>query len=106
MSAHFHWPFAEINPTPIRRTPFATSEPTEPTNPVIPAEAVEAAADVLVYHQRRDIKGCTCGWSAPGRSYPEHQARLALEAAAPYLRAAIYAEAWLAGSNYQHDPKD
>jgi len=52
---------------------------------VIPDEAVEAAGDVLVYHQRRDIKGCACGWSELGRSHAAHQARIALEAAAPHL---------------------
>jgi hypothetical protein len=59
---------------------------------MIPDEAVYAAGDVLVYHQRKGIKGCSCGWSEPGRSFPEHQARLALEAAAPHLMASAWDE--------------
>jgi len=59
---------------------------------MIPDEAVYAAGDVLVYHQRQGIKGCSCGWAEPGRSFPEHQARLALEAAAPHLMAAAWDE--------------
>lgn len=27
---------------------------------------------VLVYHQRRDITFCSCGWGALGRSHAEH----------------------------------
>jgi len=64
---------------------------------VIPDEAVEAAGDVLVYHQRQGIKGCACGWAEPGRSFPEHQARIALEAAAPHLMAEAWDEGELAG---------
>jgi hypothetical protein len=30
-------------------------------------------ADVLVYHQRNGIKGCTCGWAEVGKSFPKHQ---------------------------------
>jgi hypothetical protein len=65
-------------------------------------EAVWAAGDVMVYHQRRGIKGCACGWSELGRSHAEHQARLALEAAAPHLMA----EAWERGrvDGYHHRP--
>jgi len=69
---------------------------------VIPDEAVYAAGDVLVYHQRQGIKGCSCGWAEPGRSFPEHQARLALEAAAPHLMAAAWDEGAVAGGEHQH----
>jgi hypothetical protein len=61
---------------------------------VIPDEAVEAAGDVLVYHQRQGIKGCACGWAEPGRSFPEHQARIALEAAMPHLLAGAFEEGY------------
>jgi hypothetical protein len=27
---------------------------------------------VLVYHQRRDIEGCYCGWKVLGASHAEH----------------------------------
>ncbi len=30
--------------------------------------------DVLVYHWRRDIRGCGCGWSESGRRWSEHVA--------------------------------
>lgn len=30
--------------------------------------------DILVYHYRRDIQGCGCGWAELGRSHPEHVA--------------------------------
>jgi hypothetical protein len=49
---------------------------------MIPEAALEAAAAVLVYHQRKDITSCMCGWSELGKSHAAHQARLALEAAA------------------------
>ena len=68
------------------RHPYGDSDLEKEAHQVIPDEAVEAAGDVLVYHQRQGIKGCACGWSKPGRSFPEHQARIALEAAAPHLR--------------------
>lgn len=29
---------------------------------------------VLVYHQRKNIEGCWCGWSELGRSHAEHVA--------------------------------
>lgn len=29
---------------------------------------------ILVYHYRDSIKGCGCGWSELGRSWPEHVA--------------------------------
>jgi hypothetical protein len=62
----------------------------------IPKEAVEAAGGVLVYHQRRDISSCMCGWSELGRSHAAHQAELALEAAAQHIRAAAWEEGMLA----------
>lgn len=34
----------------------------------------EVLVEVLVYHNRRDIKGCMCGWSELGHSHPEHVA--------------------------------
>lgn len=30
--------------------------------------------EVLVYHYRRGIEGCGCGWAELGRSWPEHVA--------------------------------
>lgn len=30
--------------------------------------------NVLVYHQRVNLRGCGCGWDALGRSHPEHVA--------------------------------
>jgi len=30
--------------------------------------------ETLVYHQRRDIEGCACGWSVLGASHAEHVA--------------------------------
>lgn len=27
---------------------------------------------VLVYHQRKDISGCICGWAVLGASHPNH----------------------------------
>lgn len=30
--------------------------------------------DVLVYHYRKDITSCGCGWNELGRSWPEHVA--------------------------------
>lgn len=29
---------------------------------------------VLIYHQRRDITSCACGWSVLGASHAEHVA--------------------------------
>lgn len=34
----------------------------------------EVLVNVLVYHTRHDIKGCSCGWSVLGASWPEHVA--------------------------------
>jgi hypothetical protein len=34
----------------------------------------EAAATVLVAHQRKDIGSCLCGWAELGRSHAVHQA--------------------------------
>lgn len=62
-------------------------------------EAIEAAGDVLVYHQRRDVTSCMCGWAELGRSHAAHQAELALEAAAPYIRA----QAWDEGMQAMYD---
>lgn len=31
-----------------------------------------AIIDVLIAHQRRDIKGCICGWERLGHSHPAH----------------------------------
>jgi hypothetical protein len=38
-----------------------------------PGWAKASPDTVLVYHQRDDIKGCTCGWAKPGESHPQHQ---------------------------------
>lgn len=32
----------------------------------------EVLLETLIYHQRRDHKGCICGWSELGKSHPEH----------------------------------
>lgn len=40
----------------------------------------ESAALLLVVHMRRDIRGCVCGWSEPGRSHAVHQAAMLREA--------------------------
>ncbi len=28
--------------------------------------------EVVIYHWRRDIRGCGCGWAELGRSFAEH----------------------------------
>jgi hypothetical protein len=28
--------------------------------------------EILVYHYRKDIGGCGCGWAELGRSHPKH----------------------------------
>ena len=38
------------------------------------------AEEILIYHQRRDITGCLCGWSELGKSHPGHQVQLLKEA--------------------------
>lgn len=32
--------------------------------------------EVLVYHYRKGITGCGCGWAELGRSHPEHVANI------------------------------
>lgn len=32
----------------------------------------EVLVDILVYHYRKDIKGCACGWADLGKSWPGH----------------------------------
>lgn len=34
----------------------------------------EVLVEVLVYHYRDGIRGCGCGWSKLGASWPEHVA--------------------------------
>jgi hypothetical protein len=34
----------------------------------------EVLIEVLVYHYRKDMEGCGCGWAELGRSHPEHVA--------------------------------
>lgn len=36
----------------------------------------EALVEVLVYHYRKDINSCGCGWAELGRSHPEHVAEV------------------------------
>jgi hypothetical protein len=48
------------------------------TRPVPYDRAVLEA--ILTYHWRHDIKGCGCGWSVLGASYPEHVAAVYEEA--------------------------
>jgi hypothetical protein len=33
----------------------------------------DAATAILIDHQRRDIRGCLCGWSELGRLHAGHQ---------------------------------
>ena len=40
----------------------------------------DVLVDILIYHTRRDIKGCRCGWAELGRSWPEHVATVYEEA--------------------------
>lgn len=37
-------------------------------------------ADVLVAHQRHNLRSCLCGWDALGKSHAEHQAAMLVEA--------------------------
>ncbi|MDQ1738089.1 MAG: hypothetical protein QOH56_4340 [Pseudonocardiales bacterium] len=32
----------------------------------------EVLVATLIYHWRKDIRGCGCGWAALGASHPEH----------------------------------
>lgn len=41
----------------------------------------QAAEAILIAHQRRDIRGCLCGWSELGKSHPAHQVAMLREAA-------------------------
>jgi hypothetical protein len=41
----------------------------------------ETAEAILVAHQRRDYRGCLCGWSELGKSHPRHQVAMLREAA-------------------------
>lgn len=34
----------------------------------------DVLVDVLVYHYRKDISGCGCGWAELGRMHPKHVA--------------------------------
>lgn len=43
-------------------------------------EAVSKAAEILLHHQRMDIRSCACGWDRLGWSHPAHQARMLAEA--------------------------
>jgi len=36
----------------------------------------EVLVTVLIYHQRKDIEGCYCGWAEPGKSHAEHVAAI------------------------------
>jgi hypothetical protein len=40
----------------------------------------ETAEAILVAHQRRDYRGCLCGWSELGKSHPGHQVAMLREA--------------------------
>jgi hypothetical protein len=42
--------------------------------------ADQAAEAILIEHQRRDIRGCVCGWSELGHSHPGHQVAMLREA--------------------------
>jgi hypothetical protein len=41
----------------------------------------ETAEAILIAHQRRDVRGCLCGWSELGKSHPRHQVAMLREAA-------------------------
>jgi len=43
------------------------------TPPEVPYRR-DVLIEVIVYHQRRDIVGCACGWAVLGASHPEHVA--------------------------------
>lgn len=49
---------------------------------------------VLVYHQRKDIKGCGCGWSVLGASYAEHVATVYEGAVAAEMTPDMVRESW------------
>jgi hypothetical protein len=49
-------------------------------NPVRTITADEAAALILIDHQRHSIRACLCGWSELGRSHAVHQAAMLREA--------------------------
>jgi hypothetical protein len=79
---------------------------------VIPDEAVEALARVLAMEALVEADMGGYGWNVETDN-PDHfmprareRAKKYLEAAAPHMRAAIYAEAWIAGSNYPQELKD
>jgi hypothetical protein len=40
----------------------------------------ETAEAILTAHQRRDYRGCLCGWSELGKSHPRHQVAMLREA--------------------------
>ena len=63
------------------------------TNPIIPAEAVEAAADALVASKLGDHPGIN------GEEFVE-AAIAALEAAAPYIEKKAYERGW--GAGFRH----
>jgi hypothetical protein len=44
--------------------------------------AREALVQVLIYHYRKDISSCGCGWAELGRSWPEHVATIYEESVA------------------------
>lgn len=51
--------------------------------------AVEELAEaILVAHQRRDIRGCLCGWSELGKSHARHQVAMLREAGVLMVRLA------------------
>jgi hypothetical protein len=41
----------------------------------------ETAEAILIAHQRRDYRGCLCGWSDLGKSHPGHQVAMLRKAA-------------------------
>lgn len=36
---------------------------------------IAEVAQILIAHQRFDIKGCRCGWAELGQSHAKHQAQ-------------------------------
>ena len=40
----------------------------------------ELTEAILIAHQRRDIRGCLCGWTELGKSHPGHQTAMLREA--------------------------
>lgn len=65
------------------------------------SRAREMLIEVLIYHWRKDITSCGCGWAVLGRSHPEHVANVyeqsvlaACERRVQHVHDFTYAEHW------------